>query len=215
MSGVACLGMRRGPGRNRGPLTDPSHRSLVVGKSAIPAAVPAPAASIVSLPVPGEGCDLLELLSGVPDGRTGQGRDHPVAAVLALAAAAVVAGMKGYTAIAGWVKDVPPPVLADLYLRAGAAPARPPSKATIWRVITDADAEVFDATVGRWLMSCQAPGQGDGAGRDDPAGLVLVRLDGKTVRGARDGEGNQRHLLAALAGADAATSVVAAQAEVG
>jgi hypothetical protein len=36
--------------------------------------------------------------------------------VLALAAAAVVAGMKGYTAIAGWVKDVPPPVLADLYL---------------------------------------------------------------------------------------------------
>jgi hypothetical protein len=27
--------------------------------------------------------------------------------------------MKGYTAIAGWVKVVPPPVLADLYLRAG------------------------------------------------------------------------------------------------
>src|SRR6266568_238281 len=49
--------------------------------------------------------------------------DHPVAAVLALAAAAVVAGMKGYTAIAGWVRDVPPPVLADLYLRAGPGPA--------------------------------------------------------------------------------------------
>jgi hypothetical protein len=54
----------------------------------------------------------------------GQGRDHPVAAVLALAAAAVVAGMKGYTAISGWVADVPPPVLAGLYLRCGAAPAR-------------------------------------------------------------------------------------------
>ena len=59
-----------------------------------------------------------------------------MAAVLALAAAAVVAGMKGYTAISGWVKDVPLPVLADLYMRAGARPARPPSKATIWRVIT-------------------------------------------------------------------------------
>ena len=33
-----------------------------------------------------------------------------MAAVLALAAAAVVAGMKGYTAISGWVKDVPLPV---------------------------------------------------------------------------------------------------------
>ncbi len=35
--------------------------------------------------------------------------------MLALAAAA---GGKEYTAIAGCVKDLPPPVLADLYLRA-------------------------------------------------------------------------------------------------
>jgi hypothetical protein len=116
--------------------------------------------------------DLLELFRLVSDGRPGKGRDHPVAAVLALAAAAVVAGMKGYTAIAGWVKDVPPPVLADLYMRVGAGPAGPPSKATIWRVITDADAGVFDAAVGRWLVSCQSAGEGDGAGGDDPAGLV-------------------------------------------
>ena len=57
--------------------------------------------------------DLLKLFSSVSDGRSGQGRDHPVGAVLVLAAAAVVAGMKGYTAIAGWVRDVPAPVLAD------------------------------------------------------------------------------------------------------
>lgn len=49
--------------------------------------------------------DLLALFGLVTDGRSGQGRDHPVAVVLALAAAAVVAGMKGYTAMAGWVKD--------------------------------------------------------------------------------------------------------------
>jgi hypothetical protein len=159
--------------------------------------------------------DLLELFGLVTDGRSGQGRDHPVAAVLALAAAAVVAGMKGYTAIAGWVKDVPPPVLADLYIRAGARPSRPPSKATIWRVVTNADAEVFDAMVGRWLMSCQAAGEGEGAGGDDPAGSVPVRLDGKTIRGAKDAEGNQRHLLAALVGSSARSSIVAAQAEVG
>ena len=160
--------------------------------------------------------DLVKLFGSVSDGRSGQGRDHPVAAVLALAAAAVVAGMKGYTAIAGWVKDVPPPVLADLYLRAGAGPARPPSKATIWRVVTDADADAFDATVGSWLMS-SLPGEpsAPGAEEDDPAELVPVRLDGKTVRGAKDAAGNQRHLLAALVGRAAQSSVVAAQAEVG
>ena len=93
------------------------------------------------------------LFGGVSDGRAGQGRDHPVAAVLALAAAAVVAGMKGYTAITGWVADVPPAILADLYLRSGAAPAPPPSKTTIWRVLTDADAGAFDVAVGTWLMN--------------------------------------------------------------
>lgn len=43
--------------------------------------------------------------------------------VLALAAAAVVAGMSGYTAITGWVSDVPAAVLADLYIWAGVLPA--------------------------------------------------------------------------------------------
>jgi predicted transposase YbfD/YdcC len=159
-------------------------------------------------------CDLLELFAGVSDGRAGQGRDHPVAAVLALAAAAVVAGMKGYTAITGWVADVSAAVLADLYLRAGAFPAGPPSKTTIWRVLTDADPEVLDAAVGAWLMN--AAGLAAGGVHDRaPGALMQVRLDGKAIRGAKDADGNQVRLLAALAGPDAAASVVAAQAEVG
>jgi predicted transposase YbfD/YdcC len=191
-----------------------------VGKSAIPAAVPAPAAPIVSLPVPDGSCDLLVLLARVPDGRTGQGRDHPVAAVLALAAAAVVAGMKGYTAISGWVADVPPATLACLYLRCGAAPAPPPSKTTIWRVLTDAGTEELDAAAGTWLMDLAGlagpAAAGPDAGEEDgPPALTQVRLDGKAVRGARNPDGTQVRLLAALVGPDAASSVVAAQAAVG
>ena len=189
-----------------------------MGKSAIHAAAPAPAAPVVSLPVPDGGRDLLELLGGVPDGRTGQGRDHPVAAVLALAAAAVVAGMKGYTAISGWVADVPPATLVGLYLRCGAAPAPPPSKTTIWRVLTDAGTEELDAASGTWLMNAAglASPAARGAGEEDcPPALVQVRLDGKAVRGARNPDGTQIRLLAALAGPDAASSVVAAQAGVG
>lgn len=184
-----------------------------------------PAASVPAVPVPVlDVCGgLLELFGGVPgpepDGRSGQGTDHPAAAVLALAAAAVVAGMKGYTAITGWVADVSAAVLADLYLRAGAVPAGAPSKTTIWRVLTGADPEMFDAAAGAWLMNAAGFAAPVAGGADDRApgrgALMQVRLDGKAIRGAKDADGNQVRLLAALVGPDAAASVVAAQAEVG
>jgi predicted transposase YbfD/YdcC len=191
-----------------------------VGQSVTCAAEPAPAEPIVSVPVSDLCCDLLELFAGVTDGRVGAGRDHPVAAVLALSAAAVVAGMRGYAAITGWVADVPPAVLADLYLRSGAAPAPPPSKTTIWRVLTDADAGALDVAVGAWLMNlagftAPAAASRDAGEQDYSRVLMQVRLDGKAVRGAKDARGKQVRLLAALVGPDAAASVVAAQAEVG
>jgi predicted transposase YbfD/YdcC len=190
-----------------------------VGQSVICATAPALAVPIVSVPVSDVCSDLLELFAGVSDGRAGQGRDHPVAAVLALAAAAVIAGMKGYTAIAGWVADVSAAVRADLYLRAGAIPAGPASKTTIWRVLTDTDPEAFDAAVGAWLMDLAGFATPAAGGVDDGVPgcgeLMQVRLDGKAIRGAKDADGNQVRLLAALVGPDAATSVVAAQAEVG
>jgi predicted transposase YbfD/YdcC len=162
---------------------------------------------------------LLELFARVSDGRSEQGRDHPVAVVLALAAAAVVAGMRGYTAITGWVADVPARVLAGLYTRAGATPAGPPSKSTIWRVMTDADPDVFDTVVGTWLMNHTAwDGPAASEGEQAELTMVQVRLDGKTVRGAKDFDGNQVHLLAALvgpAGPKPTSAVVAAQTEVG
>jgi hypothetical protein len=56
----------------------------------------------------------------------------------------------------------------------------------------------------------------DLAGKEDgPPALTQVRLDGKAVRSARNADGTQVRLLAALASPDAASSVVAAQAAVG
>ena len=66
-----------------------------MGQSVACAADLAPAEPIVSVPVSDVCCDLLELFAGVSDGRVSRGTDHPVAAVLALAAAAVVAGDEG------------------------------------------------------------------------------------------------------------------------
>ncbi len=168
-------------------------------------------------PAPAACRDLLELLAGVTDGRPGQGRDHPVAAVLVLAAAAVVAGSRSFAAIAGRAADVPADVLEDLYRRCGASRpvAGPPSKATIWRVVTGADTAALDAVTGTWLMErARAAGDlaGTGQGRDGDAPLIPVRVDGKTVRGARNTDGSQVHLPAVLAGK---RGVVAAQTEAG
>jgi predicted transposase YbfD/YdcC len=114
-----------------------------------------------------------------------------VAVVLALTAAAVVGGMRSFTAIAGWVADVPGDLLRALY---GASTATPPSKCTIWRVVTGADAACVDAAIGAWLAQRASTGAGD-----SEAGAVLSALmvDGKTVRGAATDDGGQVHLLAA------------------
>ena len=91
----------------------------------------------------------------VPDGRSEQGRDHPVAVVLALVAAATVAGSKGYTAMTGRVADVPAEVMASLYIRVDARPAGRPSRSTIWQVCTDTDADVLDAVIAEWTTAQQ------------------------------------------------------------
>ncbi|MFV2010799.1 MULTISPECIES: transposase family protein [unclassified Micromonospora] len=136
--------------------------------------------------------DLLELLIAVSDGRSAQGRDHPVAVVLTLVAAATVAGATGYTAIAGWVADVPAEIMDSLHERVAARPAGPPSRSTIWRVCADADADVLDAVIAEWTTTRHAHVR---AGAP-----TQLRLDGKTVGGAVDDDGNQLHLLSALAG---------------
>jgi predicted transposase YbfD/YdcC len=172
------------------------------------------------LPAPARVCsDLLQRLGRVSDGRRDQGRVHPVAVVLALCAAAVVAGMASFTAIAGWATDVPAEVLAQLYGRR----SDPPSKATIWRVVTGADAAAVDAVIGAWLLA-HAVARDVVAGevvagevvvletdQDTPEPLAIM-VDGKAVRGATDTDGNQVHLLAAATHDDA---LVLGQVEVG
>lgn len=124
--------------------------------------------------------------------------------------------MRSFTAIAGWVADVPTDLLAVLYTRSGqATPVRAPSKCTIWRVVTEIDPAQADAAIGAWLLQrAEHPNAEDhGPSPKDTGrpGLTELALDGKTVRGAKDSEGNQMHLLAAMTHA----GLVAGQVEVG
>ena len=180
-----------------------------------------------------EGPELLGRFAGISDGRSDQGRDHPVAVVLTLCAAAVLAGMRSFTAIAGWVADVPTELLAVLYSTPSRTPARAlgrPSKTTLWRVLTGADAAAVDAAIGSWLAEqarhATAAAGASPAGRacdaadgtdterveqvDGP--LLAVAVDGKTVRGAVAADGAQVHLLAAATHGD---QLVLGQVEVG
>jgi predicted transposase YbfD/YdcC len=163
--------------------------------------------------------DLVDRLAQIDDPRQASWVDHPLPVVLALCAGAVVAGMSSFTAIAGWVADVPSDLLTGLYARRGqVVAARAPSKATLWRVVTEIDPVQADATIGAWLLDrahhLDHPGHaptGDTAVDPSAADLGAVAVDGKTVRGAKDSEGNQTHLLAAMTH----TGLVIGQVEVG
>ena len=180
-----------------------------------------------------EGPELLGRFAGISDGRSDQGRDHPVAVVLTLCAAAVLAGTRSFTAIAGWIADVPTELLALLYSTSPRTPARTPggpSKTTLWRVLTGVDAAAVDAAIGSWLAeqarhvttaagtspagrACDAADRTDTEPVEQVDGpLLAVAVDGKTVRGAVAADGTQVHLLAAATHGD---QLVLGQVEVG
>ncbi|GIE05892.1 ISAs1 family transposase [Paractinoplanes durhamensis] len=105
---------------------------------------------------------------------------------------------KGYTAISGWVADVPADILNSLYRRVEARPAGRPSRSTLWRVCTDTDGDVLDVVISEWTTAQRtSTSEQTPTSSDTP---TQVRLDGKTVRGAIDADGEQLHLLSALAG---------------
>jgi predicted transposase YbfD/YdcC len=168
--------------------------------------------------------DLLDRFAEVGDPRCARWVQHPVAAVLAVCAGAVVAGMRSFTAIAGWVTDMPAELLVSVYARCGQTLLlpTPPSKATIWRVVTDIDAAAVDAAIGAWLFDRAEPSgvtdpvsAGTTEGTDTDTGqlrAVVLAVDGKTVRGAKDIDGNQVHLLAAMTHHQ---GLIVAQTEVG
>ena len=64
---------------------------------------------------------LLDLLAQIPDPRKRRGRRHPLAGLLAVGIAAVIAGSRSFAAIGQWAADAGPDVLAGLGAMRGAA----------------------------------------------------------------------------------------------
>jgi hypothetical protein len=151
---------------------------------------------------PAEPPQLLAYLATIHDPRRASGRRHPLVAILAVAAAAVLTDARSMAAIAEWAADAPQPVRAALGARRD-APDRwvVPAEATIRRALARVDPTALAAVIGAWLADRDHPGH---PGQRRPA----VAVDGKTLRGAKGDDGRQVHLLAAM---DHATRVVLAQ----
>jgi len=127
---------------------------------------------------------LLDLLAQVPDPRKRRGRRHALAGLLAVGIAAVVAGSRSFAAIGQWAADARPEVLAAL----GAARG-PAEESTFRRAFALVSADVLDRVLGAWLHTRAV----------QAGGRLVIAIDGKTVRGAKNKGGKAPHLVAALA----------------
>ena len=133
------------------------------------------------LPLDGRG-GLLEMLREIPDPRNRRGIRHPMVSVMAISVCAVLAGAQSLAAIAHWAQDQSTRTLRRLGCRKG----RPPSEPTIRRVLGKVDVALMDQRAGEW-MARQTSFAGEG-----------LAMDGKTLRGSKDGDSKAVHLVGAV-----------------
>jgi hypothetical protein len=129
---------------------------------------------------------LIEVLAEVPDPRSRHGRRHPLPAILALVVLAMLRGCKGPVAIAQFGRDYGTALAHALGFTRGKTPAA----SCLSELLRRLDAIAFEAALSRWIRS-RTPAA---AQQKEP-----LSMDGKTVRGSRDGEVPGQHLVAAYA----------------
>jgi predicted transposase YbfD/YdcC len=126
---------------------------------------------------------LTEALAEVPDPRSPHGRIHPLPAVLGLVVLSLLMGKKSLSAIARLGRLYGPPLAQALGFRRGKTPA----KSMLSELLRALDVQALEAALTRWIASRL------------PEGLTQLSLDGKTLRGSRDGDVPGQHLVAAYA----------------
>ncbi len=129
---------------------------------------------------------LLEVFasSELVDHRRAQGLRHPLGAILALTTVAMLSGIRSQKGVIEFGRDHGREFLRLL----GFHKRRAPSAATMSRVFRALDVTAFERCVRAWIAAHLG-------GRR----FEHIAIDGKTLRGSRDGELPAVHLLAAYA----------------
>jgi predicted transposase YbfD/YdcC len=137
---------------------------------------------------------LMEALAQVPDPRSSLGRRFSLPTLVMLGLIAVLGGARSFAAIAQHSTQLPDQVLQAAGVRRRRGRHRLPVASTLQRVFYRVDADQLDAALGRWIAALSR----DPADQDPQARRRAIAVDGKTVRGAKDPDGRQVHLLAAV-----------------
>jgi hypothetical protein len=125
---------------------------------------------------------LLERLQQLPDPRDPRGCIHPLPSILALTTVAILAGNTSLEAIAQFGRDHGPALAFALGFRR----AKTPAKSTFSELFRLLDAAAFEALLAAWARDHHAE-----------AGEVIA-IDGKVLKGSRDGQAPGLHLLSAF-----------------
>ena len=131
-------------------------------------------------------CDLYpNFFADIPDPRRTQGRRHRLPTVLAIAAGAVLCGMRGYKAISDWANSLGPKARERFRCRRENGRYVVPSEYVIRDVLIRVDPLHLDRALQRWN---EAYGQQDES----------LAIDGKTMCNAIDEQGHQTHIMSAI-----------------
>ncbi len=118
----------------------------------------------------------------MPDPRQRRGIRHPVRGILAVSAAATLAGARSFQAIAEFAAELAPDLVRRLGMPRGAAPSVKCFRLTLQKL----DGHHFDRVLSAWLVQHQIL-----AGHP-------IALDGKALRGSASATTPARHLLSAI-----------------
>ena len=121
---------------------------------------------------------LLACLARITDARKARGKVHPLPAVLALTVLGLMAGNTSLSTLSVWAA-ANPRVWQALGLR------RAPSFVTLWRLLQLVKVSEMQDALGDFALALQAVRRPEGA--PDPAPDDVAALDGKTLRGTREG----------------------------
>jgi len=131
---------------------------------------------------------LLEVLESVPDPRKKRGVRHRFSAILFVSVCAVVSGARSFAAIAEWAADAVDGTLRGMGIGA-------PNASTIRRALSAFTGDGFDTTIGAWLSGRVTAARAGAPGRQRRR---AVAVDGKALRGSRNGEQRARMVMACL-----------------
>lgn len=121
----------------------------------------------------------------ISDPRRRQGRRHPLRAVLAIAAGAILCGARGYKAIADWAQALSPRARARFRCCYRNGTYYVPSESILRDVLIRVDPVELDAALQCWNAQHGAVDES-------------LAIDGKTLCNAIDDDGRQTHILSAI-----------------